>query len=103
MKGWNAALGILIGSNRSWIPRIARALILLTVLPVSPTPAASQADGEPITLGHYRVLHSAILGEDRTLQLHLPRGYETGESSLSRSGGLLPDPSGPREVLRGEP
>jgi predicted alpha/beta superfamily hydrolase len=42
-----------------------------------PAPAAAQADGEPIMLGTYRVLQSRILGEDRVLQVHLPRDYES--------------------------
>ena len=36
----------------------------------------SQEDGEKITIGKYRVLHSNILDEDRLLYVHLPRGYE---------------------------
>ena len=73
-------LGIVTGSNRSWSARAIRAVTLLTLFPTSPTsptPLAPQADGEPIALGHYRVLHSEVLGEDRILQLHLPRGYDT--------------------------
>lgn len=42
---------------------------------------AAQSDGAPIALGSYRVLHSRILGEDRVLQLHLPRGYQSGEQA----------------------
>jgi predicted alpha/beta superfamily hydrolase len=45
-----------------------------------PSQAASQADGDPVALGTYRVVHSEILGEDRVLQVHLPRGYESSES-----------------------
>jgi len=46
-----------------------------------PAPAASQADGDPVTLGTYRVLHSDLLEEDRLLQVHVPRGYEAGSLS----------------------
>ena len=53
------------------------AAALLAFLPGS---AAAQADGDPIALGTYRVLHSQILGEDRVLQVHLPRGYESSEA-----------------------
>jgi hypothetical protein len=42
-----------------------------------PRPAAAQTDREPIVLGTYRVLHSQVLDEDRVLQIHLPRDYET--------------------------
>jgi predicted alpha/beta superfamily hydrolase len=34
-------------------------------------------DGDPVSLGIYRVIHSEILGEDRVLQVHLPRGYDS--------------------------
>jgi predicted alpha/beta superfamily hydrolase len=54
------------------------AVVVLTSLP---RPAFTQIDNDPITLGTYRVLHSQILGEDRTLQVHLPRGYESTEST----------------------
>jgi enterochelin esterase-like enzyme len=70
--------GVLTGSNRSRFARTVRAVILLTAFPSSPEPAAPQSDREPLALGHYRVLHSDILGEDRLLQIHLPRGYDSG-------------------------
>jgi len=38
----------------------------------------SQKDGEEVVIGKYRVIHSNILNEDRTLLVHLPRGYEDG-------------------------
>jgi hypothetical protein len=46
---------------------------------LSPFPASAQADGNPVTLGTYRTLHSEILDEERTLQVFLPRGYEESE------------------------
>jgi enterochelin esterase-like enzyme len=42
--------------------------------------ASPQTDGDPVSLGTYRVVPSEILGEDRLLQVHLPRGYERSES-----------------------
>ncbi len=39
-------------------------------------PAFAQEDNEDIVIGHYRIIHSAILDEDRTLLVNLPRGYE---------------------------
>jgi tetratricopeptide (TPR) repeat protein len=81
MNGRRTLIGILTGSDRSWRARTLRAVILLTAFPTSPTPATPQVDGEPIALGQYRVLHSARLGEDRLLQIHLPAGYETGETA----------------------
>ena len=44
-----------------------------------PTSAACQADGDPVALGTYRVLHSDLLGEDRVLQVHLPDGYASAD------------------------
>ncbi len=38
--------------------------------------AIAQQDGESITLGTYRTIHSDILQEDRLLWVHLPEGYE---------------------------
>lgn len=57
-----------------------RSITTLAFLWVAPSQASSQADGDPVTLGTYRVVHSEILGEDRVLQVHLPRGYESSES-----------------------
>ena len=37
--------------------------------------AIAQADGAPITCGSYRTIHSRVLGEDRTLLVHLPEDY----------------------------
>ncbi|MGW8265049.1 MAG: alpha/beta hydrolase-fold protein [Longimicrobiales bacterium] len=70
--------GIVTGSNRSCLARAIRGVLLLILFPPSPAPGACQADGDPIALGHYRVLHSDILAEDRILQVHLPQGYDTG-------------------------
>lgn len=44
-------------------------------------PTQGPTDGDPVALGTYRVVHSEILSEDRTLQVRLPRGY--GESTLA--------------------
>ena len=79
MKRRNTLPGILTGSNRSWTARFIRAFVLLSLSPASSAPAVPQTDGDPITMGEYRVLNSAVLGEDRVLQIHLPRDYETGE------------------------
>ena len=35
----------------------------------------AQQDGDPVSIGTYRVIHSRALDEDRTLLIHLPRGY----------------------------
>jgi predicted alpha/beta superfamily hydrolase len=58
--------------------------VLLTLLAFSPAiifPLKAQQDGEPVSIGTYRTIHSKILGEDRTLLVHLPRAYE--QASLS--------------------
>ena len=44
---------------------------------------SAQTDGAPITSGTYRVIHSRVLGEDRTLLIHLPGDY-------ARSGKAYP-------------
>ncbi|MCP4728397.1 MAG: tetratricopeptide repeat protein [bacterium] len=41
----------------------------------------AQQDGDDIVIGKYRVFHSEIMGEDRTLLIHLPRNYETSNIS----------------------
>ena len=46
--------------------------LLVAALAAVATPARSQTDGAPVALGTYRVLRSAVLGEDRVLQVHLP-------------------------------
>jgi hypothetical protein len=56
-------------------------LLCMFLLLGSPGLASPQAEGDPVSLGTYRVVHSKILGEDRPLQVHLPRGYD--ESKLS--------------------
>ena len=57
------------------------AALTTAVFLLSPPEAQAQADGDPIALGTYRVLHSQVLGEDRVLQVHLPRGYESTEAA----------------------
>jgi tetratricopeptide (TPR) repeat protein len=37
--------------------------------------AFAEEDGDPVTIGTYRTLHSGILNESRTLLVNLPRGY----------------------------
>jgi tetratricopeptide (TPR) repeat protein len=41
--------------------------------------AFPQRDGEDVAIGKYHVIHSNVLHEDRTLLVHLPRGYEDGK------------------------
>ena len=62
-----------------------RVLILciscLLVYLTTPEPASPQAEGDPISLGTHRVVHSEILGEDRVLQVHLPTGYDSSDAA----------------------
>ena len=56
-------------------------LMAAAALMCAAAPARSQTDGSPVAIGTYRVLHSAILGEDRVLQVHLPESYRAGRSA----------------------
>jgi len=44
-------------------------------------PTFCQDDGDPVSIGTYRKLHSKILNEDRLLLVNLPRGYD--ETTIS--------------------
>jgi uncharacterized protein len=60
------------------IPLLSWLLVLSGALLTVPVPAHAQAeDGEPVVIGHRLTLHSEILGEDRQILVHLPRGYAT--------------------------
>jgi hypothetical protein len=61
-----------LAAGRAFVAAAAAAALAL------PGAAFAQADGDPISLGSYRVLHSQVLGEDRVLQVHLPRDYADG-------------------------
>ena len=59
-------------------------LVLISALLISfflQTTTLAQQDNEAITIGTYRILHSKILNEDRTLLISLPRSYEGSELS----------------------
>ena len=40
---------------------------------------SAQKNGDEISLGKYKIIHSEILNEDRTLLIHLPDSYEKSE------------------------
>lgn len=42
----------------------------------APPTAVAQQDGDPVSIGTYRVIESKVLGETRRLLISLPRGYE---------------------------
>lgn len=65
--------------RRLHVSRLTGAAVSLLLLAcLTPTaPAGAQADNVPIAFGHYRRIHSKILGEDRTLLVGLPGDYAT--------------------------
>ncbi|NJD18092.1 MAG: tetratricopeptide repeat protein [Gemmatimonadetes bacterium] len=69
MPGNATAMGACAGRVRAAVLAMA-ALVLLP-----PAEARSQSDGDPVTLGTWRVVRSTVLGEDRLLQVHLPQEY----------------------------
>lgn len=51
--------------------------VLVLLIPVfTAGPSSSQSDGDPVSIGTWRVIESEALGETRRLLVHLPRGYE---------------------------
>ena len=57
-------------------------LILSVLILAMQANVLAQQDGEDISLGKYRIIHSNILNEDRTLLIHLPSIYEDTELSF---------------------
>lgn len=55
---------------------IKKVVITLMTLAIFVIPVSAQEDGDPVSIGTYRILHSKILNEDRTLLVNLPRGYD---------------------------
>jgi hypothetical protein len=54
-----------------------QSLILLALLSLPMAlPLSAQKDGDPVTIGNYRLIDSKILGEQRRILVHLPEGYE---------------------------
>jgi len=60
--------------------RTALLATLLAGLMLGPSLQAQQ-EGEPVSIGTYRLVHSKILDEDRALLIHLPPGYERSTAS----------------------
>jgi uncharacterized protein len=60
---------------------IKKIIITLMALVVFVMPALAQKDGDPVSIGEYRKLHSLILNEDRTLLVNLPQGYDETTNS----------------------
>lgn len=57
------------------------AMIMTGFFFASPASAQPARDGEPVSIGTFRLLHSNVLNEDRTLLVCLPEDYE--KSSMS--------------------
>ncbi len=61
--------------------RIKKIIITLMTLAIFVIPSLAQEDGDPVSIGKYRKLHSKILNEDRILLVNLPRGYDETTNS----------------------
>jgi len=60
------------------IHKLIRTFVLLfSLLLLFSQIGIAQKDGEDVTIGKYRILHSKIFNEDRLLVVHLPRDYES--------------------------
>lgn len=59
------------------LPGIRVVLLVLTLF-IAPSSVAATGTETPITIGKQYSIASAILGEERELFVHLPRGYEAG-------------------------
>jgi hypothetical protein len=62
--------GVTIGTG------LAVGLLCAATLSADEDRPPAPVDGSAITCGSYRRLHSNVLGEDRTLRVRLPEGYE---------------------------
>ena len=60
---------------------IGKIIITLMTLAIFVIPTLAQEDGDPVSIGTYRKLHSKILNEDRTLLVNLPREYDETTNS----------------------
>ena len=54
---------------------IEKIIIVSMTLFILSMPIFAQEDGDQITIGTYRKLHSNILNEDRLVLVNLPNGY----------------------------
>jgi len=67
--------------NRSINPASIVPVLLMALLLALGVCGRAQEDGDDVSIGKYRILHSDVLGEDRTLLIHLPRDYEATDFS----------------------
>ena len=62
---------------------IVLASVIAAALPVTSHAFPQESlDGDPVSIGTFRILHSDILDEDRTLLVCLPKGYEEPGTSF---------------------
>jgi len=57
-------------------PRPLSLFALLFSILLFVSPAIAQKDGDPVSIGTYRIIESKALGETRRLMISLPRGYD---------------------------
>ena len=57
-------------------PALTHSTSLILLMMLAYAVCLAQKDGDPISIGTYRVIHSDILKEDRLLYIHLPEGYQ---------------------------
>jgi len=61
---------------------LAILMVLLAVsVDASPASIDEASDGDPVSIGTFRQLHSDILGEERLLLVNLPKDYENSSQS----------------------
>jgi len=60
---------------------IKKVVTTLMTLAIFIMPTLAQEDGDPVSIGKYRILHSHILNEDRILLINLPNGYHETTNS----------------------
>ena len=64
--------------------RLPVPVVLLSLLLSTPVISQETGDGDPVSIGTYRHLHSTVLGEDRVLLVSLPEGYDKVSHSYTR-------------------
>jgi hypothetical protein len=60
----------------TFVALFSAASIAFSPLVIAPAYSQEACDGDPVTIGTYRQLHSDVLDEDRLLLVSLPRDYE---------------------------
>jgi TolA-binding protein len=60
---------------------LKKVMITLMIWIFFVVPIFAQEDGDPVSIGTYRILYSKILNEDRTLLINLPEGYDETTNS----------------------